>query len=80
MREKPTWRIPFGILGLVLGLILYALAVMSVSGWIGQMHVLIQTVIYIVLGTIWLLPLKNFMIWMETGYWGEKHLPPTDDA
>jgi hypothetical protein len=32
--------------------------------------VLVQAVIYVVLGTVWLLPLKRFLIWMETGRWG----------
>ena len=70
MRKQPTWRIPVGILALLFGLGVYALLVAKASGWIGQTHVLVQTVIYIVLGTIWLLPLRRFLIWMETGRWG----------
>lgn len=70
MRNQPTWRIPVGILALLAGLGLYALLVAKASGLIGQTHVLVQTVIYIVLGTIWLLPLRRFLIWMETGRWG----------
>jgi hypothetical protein len=67
---KPTWRKPIGILGLVLALMIYALGVAALSGVIGQWHVLLQTLAYIVLGTIWLLPLRRFLIWMETGHWG----------
>ncbi len=26
--------------------------------------------VYVVLGVIWLLPLRRFLIWMETGRWG----------
>ena len=37
---------------------------------IGDWPTLVQTVIYIVLGLIWLLPLRRFLIWMETGRWG----------
>jgi hypothetical protein len=70
MRDKPTLRIPLGILALVIALGAYAGAVAWASQWIGQLHVLIQTVIYLVLGTIWLLPLRRFLIWMETGRWG----------
>ncbi|HZF44832.1 MAG: hypothetical protein BGO57_15360 [Sphingomonadales bacterium 63-6] len=70
MRSKPTLRIPFGILGLLAALAIYALFVAWASQWIGTLHVLIQTPIYIVLGTIWLLPLRRFLIWMETGRWG----------
>lgn len=69
MRKEPTWRIPVGILALLAGLIVYALGVMAASPWIGQLHVAIQTVVYLVLGVVWLLPLKRFLIWMETGRW-----------
>lgn len=67
MRDKPTLRIPFGILGLLVALVLYALGVAWASEWIEKLHVLAQTVIYLILGVIWLLPLKRFLIWMETG-------------
>ena len=69
MRREPTWRIPIGILGLVLILGLYALLVATASGMIGRLPVVLQTVTYVVLGTIWLMPLKRFLIWMETGRW-----------
>ena len=68
MRHEPNWRIPVGILGLLLGLAIYAIVIARyvpslVMGW----PVLLQTVVYLVLGVIWLLPLKRFLIWMETG-------------
>ena len=69
MRKDPTWRIPAGILGLLGALAIYALLVSKAADPIGTLPVLVQTVIYIVLGTIWLLPLKRFLIWMETGRW-----------
>ena len=68
--SKPTWRKPFGILALVLGLFGYALIVAGLSGPIGKLPVLVQTLVYIILGTVWLLPLRRFLIWMETGRWG----------
>jgi hypothetical protein len=70
MRDQPTWRIPFGVLALVAGLGVYALAIAWASQWIEQVHVLVQTLIYVVLGIAWLLPLRRFLIWMETGRWG----------
>ena len=42
----------------------------SQADLIGDWPTLVQTVIYIVLGLIWLLPLRRFLIWMETGRWG----------
>jgi hypothetical protein len=70
MRDKPTWRIPVGILGLLTAIAVYAVAVMWASQWIGGLPVIIQTAIYLVLGVAWLLPMRNFLIWMETGLWG----------
>ena len=67
---QPTWRKPVGIILLVIALAIYAFGVASISGIIGGWHVLVQTLAYVVLGTIWLLPLRRFLIWMETGRWG----------
>lgn len=69
MRTEPTWRIPVGILALLAGLVLYALGVVLISPLIERLHVGLQTVVYLVLGIAWLLPLRNFLIWMETGRW-----------
>ena len=70
MRREPTWRIPAGILALVAALAVYGMAVAQfvaplISGW----NALLQLPVYIVLGVVWLLPLRRFLIWMETGSW-----------
>lgn len=70
MRKQPTWRIPVGILALSVCLMLYAGLVGQAAGLIGTLPVLVQLPIYVVLGTIWLLPLRRFLIWMETGRFG----------
>lgn len=70
MREQPTWRIPFGILGLLVGLTVYGIVIARYApGVIGDWPILLQTIVYIILGVIWLLPLRRFLIWMETGRW-----------
>lgn len=70
MRTEPTWRIPFGILALFMALMVYGLLVARyVAPLIGNWHALLQTPVYLLLGVIWLVPLKRFMIWMETGRW-----------
>lgn len=71
MRTEPTWRIPVGILGLLATLGVYGLIVARYApDVIGGWPALAQTVVYIVLGLLWLLPLRRFLIWMETGRWG----------
>jgi len=70
MRETPTWRIPFGIISLFIALMVYGILIARyapdvIGSWSGGA----QTVVYLTLGLIWLLPLKRFLIWMETGSW-----------
>jgi hypothetical protein len=71
VRRDPTWRIPIGILVLVVALGAYALLIASliaplIAGW----PALAQAPLYLLLGVVWLLPLRRFLIWMETGRWG----------
>ena len=75
MRTEPTWRIPIGILLLLAILAVYALGVAWLSTWIGLLPIWAQTVVYVVLGIAWLLPLRPFLIWMETG----RLRPPAGD-
>ena len=70
MRKTPTWRIPVGMITLVASLLLYGGLIARygaplMAGW----PVLAQTVVYALLGVVWLLPLRRFLIWMETGRW-----------
>lgn len=64
---KPTWRKPAGVLALLAGITVYAVVVVRMIEPIGQWPVWVQLPIYIVLGVAWLLPLRRFLIWMETG-------------
>ncbi|OZA93251.1 DUF2842 domain-containing protein [Altererythrobacter sp. H2] len=68
MRDQPTWRIPVGLLGLLVALTAYGLIIARyVPELIGTWPGLAQAPVYLVLGLIWLLPLRRFLIWMETG-------------
>ncbi len=71
MRQEPNWRIPAGMLALLVGLTIYAIVIARyapslMAGW----PVILQTLVYLFLGIIWLLPLRRFLTWMETGRWG----------
>ncbi|PLK24695.1 DUF2842 domain-containing protein [Porphyrobacter sp. TH134] len=79
MRETPTWRIPFGIVSLFIALMVYGVVIARYApSYIGRWSGGAQTVVYVVLGLIWLLPLRNFLIWMETGSWSAPKAPLTD--
>jgi hypothetical protein len=71
MRTEPTLRIPLGILALLVALGAYTLVIARYApGIIGDWHALAQALVYLLLGIVWLLPLRRFLIWMETGRWG----------
>lgn len=71
MREEPSWRLPVGILALLAGLTVYGLLIARyVPDLIGNWPAWAQTPVYLALGLVWLLPLRRFLIWMETGRWG----------
>jgi hypothetical protein len=68
-RTSPTLRIPLGVLALLVALGLYALLVVWASQWIERLPMLAQALVYLILGIVWLLPLRRFLTWMETGRW-----------
>lgn len=71
MRTEPTLRIPLGILSLLVALLVYGgLIARYIAPLIADWHALLQLPVYVVLGVVWLLPLKRFLIWMETGRFG----------
>lgn len=68
MRSEPTWRIPVGVLALCIALTVYGIAIARfLAPLIADWHALLQLPVYILLGIVWLLPLRRFLIWMETG-------------
>lgn len=66
---KPTLRKPFGVLAIIAGITAYSVLVATAAPLIGGWHALAQTPVYLVLGIIWILPLKPLLRWMETGKW-----------
>ena len=65
--EKPSWRKGAGIAGILLLIALLAVLVASFSGVVGRWPMLAQAVFYLVVGVIWIVPLKPLLRWMETG-------------
>lgn len=66
---KPTLRKPVGVLGVIAGIAIYATLAVTVVEMLPPLSVLILTPLYLILGTIWILPLRPLLIWMETGRW-----------
>ena len=64
---KPSWRKPVGILAMLFALALYAILAVTLLAPVARWSILAQMVVYLVAGTIWILPLGRFLQWMETG-------------
>ena len=64
---RPSWRKPAGMFAIMILIIVWVISVVSLSGYIGQIHVLAQAFVYLVAGIVWIAPLRPLLIWMETG-------------
>ena len=68
--NEPSWRKPAGMALLLLGLAVWAVVVITIveglglSGWAEMLAYLIGGFAW-----LWLLPVKNLLLWMETGRW-----------
>ncbi|MBW0144894.1 DUF2842 domain-containing protein [Sphingomicrobium clamense] len=65
--HEPNSRQLVGIFGIIAWIIVWAGIVASFSSTIGQWHMLLQAVFYLVVGLIWIAPLKPALRWMQTG-------------
>ncbi len=65
--NTPKWRVGAGIGAILLLIVLLAVLVASLSGTIGRWPVLLQALFYLVMGMIWVAPMKPLLSWMETG-------------
>lgn len=67
--QKPSWRKPAGIFIMIGEITLLCVLIGSFSTQIGALPLVVQILIYLIAGVIWLAPLRPLMIWMETGKW-----------
>lgn len=66
-QQMPSWRKPVGMIAILAIIAVWAFLVVSASAYIGRLHILMQAVIYLIAGIIWIAPLRPLLIWMETG-------------
>ncbi len=63
--EKPSFRKPVGVLGIIAWIALWSFIVLSLASGVGGWPVLAQAPFYLVAGIGWILPLKPVLRWME---------------
>ena len=66
---QPSWRKPAGMFLILALIVVWAVLIASLSPWIGGLPGILQIIVYLVTGIIWIIPLKPLLSWMETGRW-----------
>ena len=66
---RPSSRKLAGIGLIVLLIIFWAAFVASLAPLVGRWPVLVQAPFYLVMGLVWIVPLKPLVRWMESGRW-----------
>lgn len=61
----PSWRKPAGILAILVLILGWSILIASFAGRIGGSHWGFQAIFYLIAGTVWILPLKPLLAWME---------------
>lgn len=69
MLQSPSWRKPAGVALILLLIVIWTGLVATLSAVISHWPVIAQAPFYVVMGIIWIIPLKPLIRWMETGRW-----------
>ncbi|TKD51064.1 DUF2842 domain-containing protein [Sphingomonas baiyangensis] len=64
---QPNWRKPAGMFAILALILVWSVLVASFSGVIGQLPGIVQALVYLAAGIVWILPLKPLLRWMESG-------------
>jgi len=75
MEHKPTWRKPAGMFLILAVIAVWAILIASFSETIGGWPGIVQAIVYIVAGIVWIFPMRPLLVWMETGRWRSPPIP-----
>lgn len=65
----PSLRKGAGILIILLLIVIWAVLVASLARFVGQWPIIVQGAFYLVMGLVWIAPLRPLIRWIETGRW-----------
>ena len=74
---NPPARKLAGILIILALILILAVLVASLAPIVGKWPILVQGIFYLVVGIVWITPLKPLIRWIETGSW-RKPAEPKD--
>jgi len=72
---QPSSRKLIGIALILLLIVVWATLVAALARFVGGWPILIQTPFYLLMGLIWIVPLKPFVRWMQTGSFRDGSTP-----
>ena len=64
---EPSYRKLIGIALILLLIVVWAAFVASMARIVGAWPILVQAPYYLIMGTIWVIPLKPLIRWSESG-------------
>lgn len=62
---EPSIRKPLGVLFILVLIAMWSALVIIASPWIGALPWFVQAFVYLIAGTVWIVPLKPVLRWME---------------
>jgi flagellar biogenesis protein FliO len=69
--DRPTMRKPIGMLIILAMIMILSWGIGTFSSEIWQLPGIVQALIYLIAGILWIAPLGPLLRWMETGKWRE---------
>lgn len=66
-RTEPSFRKLVGVALILLLVVVWAAFVASLAQIVGRWPILVQAAFYLVMGIIWIIPLKPLVRWIQTG-------------
>ena len=70
--SSPSFRTLVGIVLILLLIAVWAAFIASLAHVVGRWPVLVQAIFYLVVGIIWIIPLKPLVRWIVTGSFGAR--------
>jgi predicted membrane channel-forming protein YqfA (hemolysin III family) len=73
---SPSPRPLVGIILIVLAIALWAAFIATFAHFVGSWPILVQAAFYLVVGIVWIIPLKPLVRWIQTGRFAKRMPPP----
>lgn len=74
-RPSPSLRTLVGIAGILLFIVLWASLIATFTPAVGRWPILAQGLYYLIMGVVWIIPLKPLIRWVQTGSFRRSSTP-----